>query len=127
MLINCIAEHVFITVIPGGAFKTLLFLSVNKSFTTNISTLKTNLKYFLKFIYPRNINCCNSRGSFYNVNISVTITQYRIYCNKRPGAYKFFPISRGALKREGRLYNNFVLRGALNNLRQFCDKIFCFF
>ena len=44
--------------------------------------------------------------------------KYRIYCNKRPGAYKNFPISGGAPIREGRLKERggyiiiFVLRGS---------------
>ena len=46
------------------------------------------------------------------------IRTYRIYCNKRPGAYKNFPISGGAPIREGRLKERggyiiiFVLRGS---------------
>ena len=46
--------------------------------------------------------------------------------------YKFFHSQGGAPIRERRLKERggyiiiFVLRGALNNLRQFCDKLFCF-
>ena len=36
-------------------------------------------------------------------NLQIVNAKYRIYCNKRPGAYKNFPISGGGPIREGRL------------------------
>ena len=72
-------------------------------------------------------NFC-THEKMYSYCQSGSIVEYRIYCNKRPDAHKDFLISGGRLLERGGFIIIFVSKeGALNNMTQFGDKLFCFF